>query len=79
MKTLSISQAKQKLGKVADAALRGEPTLLVRKSKLVVVQAYALPEPIPQRPPGFFRDCYSGKEIQEANYLAEQGHDSIKP
>lgn len=79
MKTLSISEAKQKLGKVADDALKGKPTLIVRKSKLLVLQAYALPEPIPQRPPGYFDDCYTDAEIKEANYLAAQGDDSLAP
>jgi hypothetical protein len=79
MKTLSISQAKQKLGKVADDALEGKPTLIVRKSKLLVLQAYSVPEPIPQRPAGYFADCYTTPEIEEANYLANQAGDSIAP
>jgi hypothetical protein len=79
MQTMSLSQAKQRLGKVADAVLRGKPVLIVRKSKLLILQAYELPEPIPQRPPGYFRDLYTQQEIQEVNYLASRAGRGIRP
>ena len=44
MKTCTLSEAKSKLGHLADAAIRGEPTVIVRGGKLVILQAYSLPE-----------------------------------
>jgi hypothetical protein len=43
MKTCTVSEAKGKLGKLADAAIKGEPTVIVRGGKLVILQAYDLP------------------------------------
>ena len=40
MKTCTLSQAKQKLGQLADAALKGHPTVIVRDGRRVVLQAY---------------------------------------
>ena len=61
MKTCSITEAKGKLGKLADAALQGKPTIISRGGKLVVIQAYHAAEPVRPRPPGYFADCYSDK------------------
>lgn len=44
MKTCTISQAKSKLGQLADAAIDGKPTVIVRGGKLVILQAYELPD-----------------------------------
>ncbi len=44
MKTCSLSQAKSSLGKLADDALRGRPTVIPRGGKLVILQAYELPD-----------------------------------
>jgi len=44
MKTCSLSEAKSTLGKLADAALRGQPTVIPRGGKLVILQAYELPD-----------------------------------
>jgi hypothetical protein len=44
MKTCSLSKAKGVLGKLADQALRGHPTVIPRGGKLVVLQAYDLPD-----------------------------------
>lgn len=44
MKTCTISEAKGKLGQLADAAIQGKPTVIVRGGKLVVLQAYELPD-----------------------------------
>jgi hypothetical protein len=62
MKRCSISEAKARLGKLADQALAGKPTLIPRGSRLVILQAYPGPEAISQRPPGYFADCYTDKE-----------------
>ncbi len=79
MQTISVSQAKQRLGKVADDALKGKPVLIIRKSKLLILQAYEFPEPIPLRPPGYFRDLYSKEETEEVNYLASRARSTIRP
>ncbi len=79
MQTLSVSQAKQRLGKVADSVLRGKPVLIIRKSKLLILQAYELPEPIPLRPPGYFKDLYTDQEVAEINYLASRAPIRSKP
>jgi len=44
MKTCTISRAKSKLGQLADAAIKGEPTVILRGGKLVILQAYNLPQ-----------------------------------
>jgi hypothetical protein len=45
MKTCSLSQAKSSLGKLADDALKGRPTVIVRGGKLVILRAYDPPAP----------------------------------
>jgi Antitoxin Phd_YefM, type II toxin-antitoxin system len=44
MKTCTVSEAKSKLGELADAAIKGKPTVIVRGGKLVILQAYDLPD-----------------------------------
>ncbi|MGH7939025.1 MAG: type II toxin-antitoxin system Phd/YefM family antitoxin, partial [Bryobacteraceae bacterium] len=50
--TVSISEAKQRLGEIADRALEGEQIVIVRKSKLLVLKQLEMPEPVPMRPHG---------------------------
>jgi len=40
MKTCSISEAKSSLGRLADAALQGYPTVMARGGKLLILRAY---------------------------------------
>ena len=40
MKTSTLTAVKENLGEVADQAIRGEPTVMARKGKLVIIQAY---------------------------------------
>ena len=40
MKTCSLSEAKSSLGKLADDALQGRPTVIPRDGKLVILRAY---------------------------------------
>jgi hypothetical protein len=40
MHTCSLSEAKSSLGKLADRALKGRPTVISRGGKLVILQAY---------------------------------------
>ena len=68
--TVSISEAKQRLGEIADRALQGEQIVIVRKSKLLVLQRLELPEPVPLRPDGYFDDCYDQSAAKESNKLA---------
>ena len=68
--TVSISEAKQRLGEIADRAIEGEHILIVRKSKLLMLKPVELPEPVPMRPPGYFADCYDREAIRESNRLA---------
>jgi hypothetical protein len=68
--TFSISQAKQRLGEIADRAIEGDHVVIVRKSRLLVLKPLELPEPVPIRPPGYFHDCYDKAAIQESNELA---------
>lgn len=68
--TVSISEAKQRLGEMADRAIEGEHIVIVRKSKLLVLKPLELPEPVAMRPPGFFQDCYDEDAVKESNALA---------
>lgn len=68
--TVSISEAKQRLGEIADRALEGEQIVIVRKSKLLVLKQLEIPEPVPVRPLGYFADCYDKAEANASNKLA---------
>jgi hypothetical protein len=58
MKTCTVSEAKSKLGKLADAAIKGSPTVILRGGKLVILQAYELPD----HPDEFDALIQAGKE-----------------
>lgn len=75
MKTLSISEAKRRLGAVADEALKGEKIIIIRKSRLLTLQEYEPVESIPMRPPGYFKNVDTKAEIREQNRL---GRHSVK-
>jgi len=45
MNTCSLSEAKSSLGKLADAALQGRPTVISRGGKLLILKAYDPPDP----------------------------------
>ena len=68
--TVSISEAKRRLGEIADCALEGEQIVIVRKSKLLVLTKLEIPEPVPMRPLGYFEDCYGKLAAKESNTLA---------
>jgi hypothetical protein len=69
MKTLSISEAKRRFGRVADRALRGETIIIVRKSRLLQLQEYKPIEPIPIRPLGYFKNLDTKAEIRKMNRM----------
>jgi hypothetical protein len=45
MKMCSLSEAKSSLGRLADAALQGHPTVISRSGKLLILKAYEPPDP----------------------------------
>ena len=45
MKTCSLSEAKSSLGRLADAALQGHPTVISHGGQLLILQAYEPPDP----------------------------------
>lgn len=45
MKTCSLSEAKSSLGRLADEALKGKPTVITRGGKLLILKAYEPPNP----------------------------------
>jgi len=58
MKTCTLSKAKSALGRLADQALKGRPTVIPRGGKLVILQAYQLPD----HPDEFDTLIQAGKE-----------------
>jgi hypothetical protein len=69
--TISISEAKQRLGEIADRALGGDQIIIIRKSKLLVLKELELPEPVPIRPLGYFDD-HDKAAVKESNKLARR-------
>jgi hypothetical protein len=69
---LSISEAKQRLGEIADRAIKGERIVIIRKSRLLVLKELEIPDPVPMRPPGYFDDCYDKESVKESNQLASR-------
>jgi hypothetical protein len=70
MKTCGLSAAKGTLGKLADDALKGRPTVIPRGDKLVILQAYEPPDPEPfdeliQAGKGSPHDILSPKALAE--------------
>jgi hypothetical protein len=45
MNTCNLSKAKSILGRLADRALKGSPTVISRGGKLVILQSYDPPNP----------------------------------
>jgi hypothetical protein len=63
MEILTLSQAKPKMGRLIEQALRGEAVLIRKGSHLVQLTEYVMPEPIPERPVGYFRRAAAEYEI----------------
>ena len=55
MEILTLSQAKPRMGRLIDRALHGEPVVIRKGGRLVQLTEYVVPEPIPERPIGYFR------------------------
>jgi hypothetical protein len=75
--TVSISEAKQRLGEIADRAIEGEQIVIIRKSKLLVLKRLEIPAPVPMRPQGYFDDCYGKAAAKESNKLAARSARNI--
>jgi antitoxin (DNA-binding transcriptional repressor) of toxin-antitoxin stability system len=54
LKTLTVSQAKARLGQLLDKAGDGQSVYVRRKERLFRIEPVAEIEPIPNRPFGFF-------------------------
>ncbi|MEY2428208.1 MAG: hypothetical protein QOJ40_1093 [Verrucomicrobiota bacterium] len=67
----TLSTAKTYLGRLADKASNGEVVYIIRGGKRFILQEVPEIEPIPIRPPGYFANCYSKKEIKQDNVLAK--------
>jgi hypothetical protein len=55
MEIFSLSKAKPKIGRLIDRALRGEAVVIRKGEKMVQLTEFVVPEPIPERPVGYFR------------------------
>jgi hypothetical protein len=69
--TYSLSKAKSYLGRLVDKAVQGKPVYIMRGAQRFVLQHVPEIKPIPQRPPGYFSDCYTKEELRRENRLAE--------
>ena len=74
MEYMTVSSAKPKLGRLLDRVLRrGEPVIIRRGSRFVQIIEYLVPEPIPQRPPGYFAAVETPAELERVNRLGAWG------
>ncbi len=63
MDILTVSQAKPHIGRLIERALRGEAVVIRKGARLVQLTEYVVPEPIPDRPVGYFRRNAEGYRI----------------
>jgi hypothetical protein len=71
MDYLTLSTAKPKLGRLLDRVLKkGAPVVIRRGKRFVQISEYVVPEPIPQRPAGYFAARETPAEYERANRLA---------
>jgi hypothetical protein len=54
MKTYSVTEAKAKLGSLADLALKNRPIFIRRGQRMLQLVEATMPEPIPHFPEGRF-------------------------
>ncbi|MGD1031687.1 MAG: hypothetical protein ABSA05_11140 [Opitutaceae bacterium] len=70
MEIHSLSKAKLRMGRLVEQALQGEPVVIRKGNRLVQITEYVVPEPIPERPVGYFRrraDDYRAANAAPAN------------
>jgi hypothetical protein len=71
MDYLTVSSAKPKMGRLMDRVLKkGEPVIIRRGKRFVQISEYVVPDPIPQRPVGYFAAEESPQEYERADRLA---------
>jgi hypothetical protein len=71
MEYLTVSTAKPKLGRLMDRVLKkGEPVIIRRGNRFLQISEYVVPDPIPQRPAGYFAVAETPAEYERANRLA---------
>jgi hypothetical protein len=71
MDILTLSEAKPKIGRLLDRALQGEAIVIRRGNRLVQLREFIVPDPIPERPVGYFRrqaDDYADANRVTANH-----------
>jgi hypothetical protein len=71
MDSFTLSLAKTFLGRLIDKAGKGETVYILRGHRRFLLQEVEPIDPIPMRPPGYFENCYTRPELQEANRLAK--------
>jgi hypothetical protein len=79
MKTITLKEAAQQLDALADQALQGQAVLISKEQRLLILKEFQPFEPIPERPLGYFDDCYDENDIEESNSLAEQSVKEMVP
>ena len=75
MEILTLSQAKPRMGRLIDQALRGEAVVIRKGNRMVQLSEFIVPEPIPERPLGHFRrrpEDYRRANTATANQSAER-------
>ena len=55
MEILPVARAKPNIGRLIDRALSGQTVLIRKGDKLVQLSEFVVPEPIPERPVGYFK------------------------
>ena len=61
MEIFTVSQAKPRIGSLIERALQGDAVVIRKGNRLVQLTEYIMPEPVPDRPVGYFsrrrEDC----------------------
>jgi hypothetical protein len=75
MEILTLSQVKPRIGRLIERALAGEAVVIRKGNRLVQLTEYVVPEPIPERPLGYFgrrAQDYRVANRAEANHLPQR-------
>jgi hypothetical protein len=75
MEILTLSQAKPRIGRLIERALQGESVVIRKGNRLVQLTEYLVPEPILDRPAGYFRrraEDYRQANAATANHQAQR-------
>src|SRR5437870_12516243 len=65
------NEAKTYLGRLIEKVAKGETVYILKGQQRFILQEVAPIDPIPLRPPGYFANRDSKKEIQQENRLAK--------